>query len=316
MLETFLVVLGLSAVGVVALARKIQPYKGLHADLRGHRVQMLERVAQPRGATLVEDRGLVLELHGLRIVAELSLREGHAASGTIFVELPAPGTAEFQVYPEGFASAASKALGGRDVELGVVPAFDHAFMLKGRDELLLRRLWTAQRCTAMVELGNATLTSSGTRIELALLDPPITHTLGVAIDLVLDVALEDVFGLAALRALPDATASELGVAIAGPGSIRIAAERDGDRHVTRARAVAPSLQAVTIDLASPPEARPLADLPGNARSFARMLGPARIESLDGELAITWPTIEADRRRLAAAIELLRACVLAPGGMFR
>ena len=119
------------------------------------------------------------------------------------------------------------------------------------------------------------------------------------LSMALDVASLDVYGLAVLKQLPDATfhaGSEPCVTIAGPGEIRIGLRRVGEELRTYARC------AIASD-------RPSADV-------LAALG-ATLEVGTERLTLAWPAIERDPKRLVAAIELLRSLARAPSlGVFR
>lgn len=287
----------------------------------------LQDIAARRGGRFDRHGYLVLDLDRCRttILLEYTLDDrGNAYSpGTRWrAELQPPGTTPFAVYPEGLASATSKLLGVRELELGVLLAFDRQFMIKARVPASFRRLWTHDLCKLMVDhFPTATLTSTGAQLELVM-TPSSDDVLEIGLDLLLAIARADVFGLAVLHGLPDAS-QELddlgGVRIKGATNVRLGLHPTGDDYVTRASALAEDherLAAIEV-VDGVVAANDVATLPAHLHYHARELGTARIESIGPELTITWRAIEEDRRRLIAAIELLRKVAGSPAvGVFR
>lgn len=293
-------------------------------ELRRERLQAL---AARRGARFDDDGYLVLDGDRCRITLMLEYKmddRGEIHSGTTSwrAELQPPGMTPFALYPEGATSFTSKVFGGRELELGALPAFDHQFMIKATVPASFRRLWTQDLCKLMVDhFPTATLTSTGTQLELVV-TPSREAVLEIGLDLLLAITRADVFGLAVLRGLPDASQAldeQGGVRIKGPRNVRLGPHPAGDDYVTRASALAEDderLAAIEV-VDGVVAATDLAILPAHLHGLARELGTARIESIGPELTITWRTIEEDPRRLIAAIDLLRKLAGPPNaGVFR
>ncbi|HEX5058968.1 MAG TPA: hypothetical protein VFV99_06390, partial [Kofleriaceae bacterium] len=186
----------------------------------------------------------------------------------------------------------------REVSLQLLPGFDAAFMVIADDPSALYRVWTRERCEDMlVSFAAGTLRSLGDAIELDWPSDPTIVKVKRGIDFLISLARADVYGMAALRALPDATPTADGyVEIAGPGAIRIGPHRREHSMVTRASA------SVELD---------------PARTPPPTLGAAALACANGETTIEWLEIEENPTRLTAAIEFLRSLAVAPSeGVFR
>jgi hypothetical protein len=236
-------------------------------------------------------------------------------------QVPHPGTVAFRVRPALGASSA------RDVVVGTHDGFDDRFVVETPDPGAVRRVWTESNAKVMtIWFGTSTLRSSGH--ELALTRPRVAvepRDIERGIDLLLDIARTDTWGIQALRSLDDATFHDDGspfpyATIAGPGQIRIGPELLGQRAATRARAqghTASGTAVVDIVDGLPTDAGEPTPLPPYVAHYAHALGTAHIGWSEREISITWPGIETDPRRLQSAISLLRELARAPAmGVFR
>jgi hypothetical protein len=221
----------------------------------------------------------------VRLTALPAIRGGHVLE--VRVELPSPGLPQFRI-----SRMASFEL--YDLEIGV-PGH-----LRSPEPDELRRVWTAERCElARQRLVGMVAHASHEQlvVELHRADRDGRHLDDAAIvdalQLALDLAHADVYGLAALRALPEAVVRQTDgphVELAGPAPIVIRPVRDEDRVFTRA----------AMQCAQP-------ELPPTTPA----LGSARLAREGNLVTISWPTIEEDPHRLLAAVELLRCLTSAP-----
>jgi hypothetical protein len=169
------------------------------------------------------------------------------------------------------------------------------------------------------------ITSDGRHLELVIERVPRTAAdIEHGIELLAALAASDPFGIAALCSL-DSAEYHPGVpdlpyvTIAGPGQVRIGPERHGGRALTRARSVSafePGMASIAVIAGEPVAGADLDSLPAPALALLRGLGTATIGWSDGEVSITWRTIETERRHLMAAIELLREIGRPSLGVFR
>lgn len=263
--------------------------------------RLLRDVADKYGGTLVAG-DLVLTVDGIEVTVlsrlPSDINQNKPGTTRWRAKVPPPGTTRFKVYPEGFVSFATKVFHDRDTVVGV-DAFDNAFMVKGEEPAAVRKLWTYELASAMVEhYPDGGVHGEGDTIELV-----FPHELTTVEDvmrgvkLVVGLARADLYGIAVLRGLPEAITTASGaVEINGPGEIRIGPHRTADGVVTRVWA--------TVE-----------DDP--ARALPSAVGPATLDRTGIQMTITWPTIEEDPQRLTAAIEFLRSLVREPSqGVFR
>lgn len=296
-ITTSIVIAGAGVVVAVATAR---------ADKR-RRVAMLRHVGERRSGTL--DTGglfgnpqLHIRFHdGVELTISMwSARHGRYTEYNAI--LPPPGLPECKVSPAGLAGRMGRALGVQDIHTNN-DAFDAAFIVKGDDEVLVRRLWSRKRAQTMtLAFPTSRLECGGVRAML--LQPVIesVEQVETGIDLILELARSDPYGQGVLGDLPEAEVKHgdrfLEVELPGPSPIRIGpAEREGGVR-TCARTVA------------------IGSLPPGAETQVTALG-ATLEQTEQELRIWWPSIETDVRRLTAAADLLRQLASGPSlGVFR
>jgi len=264
---------------------------------------VLDEVAAKYGGRII-DGNLHLTIDGLAVEVRAKLPRPSGdfeqpGSTTWRVTVPPPGTTPFSIYPEGFVSFASKVFGGEDLELRLLPTFDHAFMIKSVEPDTLRRMWTTERCAVMTaNYMDAKLHGKDDIIELEWPGHAATvEDVMRGVGLLVGLARADLYGMAALEALPDARRSAHGyVEFPGPGSIQIGPRRIKDRMVTVAWA--------SVEL-------PIRTV------LPAVLGNAELGTHDGGTAIGFSEIVEDPARLAAAVEFLRGLVVAPSeGVFR
>ncbi len=208
--------------------------------------------------------------------------DAHIPPGVeVRVETPPPGLPRFSISHPGLFGADS-------LEVGV-PSFDQEHNIRSPEPDELRRVWTAERCQFARER-LADMTAHATHALLIVKldhsvhdDTKIVH----ALELALDLAHSDVYGIAALRALPEAVLRQDGgphVELPGPEPIVIRPVRDDDRVFTKA-----SMQGELPEL--PPS------------TWA--LGSATLAREGNLITVSWPAIEEDPHHLMAAVELLR-----------
>jgi hypothetical protein len=175
--------------------------------------------------------------------------------------------------------------------------------VKGDDPEVVRRLWPSERALEMafafancqLECDHATIKLTRPRIE-------DVDEVERDIDLLLDLARCDPYGLNVLADLPEASLRHgdrfLHVELPGPSRIEVGpVERDG---VVRTCARTAAVGVV------PDEAATLVTAQG-----------ATLEQTEHEVRIWWPSIEVDPRRLIVATDLLRQLASGPSlGVFR
>ena len=113
---------------------------------------------------------------------------------------------KYRVYKEGLMSSFGKALGTQDVYLGVDHDFDDLFMVKCDEPEIMKQVWTTEAMELMrVFFDNCRVDSDEGMVKLmgfgAWTDE---HKINTALDLVGILANADLFGHAALAALPGA----------------------------------------------------------------------------------------------------------------
>lgn len=300
----------------------------IHLVLRHREVtrrRLILRGASIRRGGRIDDRGwLTFEVEGTRVEVELDCSMLQLPSDQRIrwaATLQPPGTFAFIVSPWGVPSDARARA---DESL-----FDHEFKVEVASPDTFRRVWTGDQSKMMLDhFVGGTLTCTGTRLELTRLSGkyespcPSPEYVDAGIDLLLTIARADGLGLAALRALPDAMhvpPVSTVVPIMGPGNIQFEVIPSSSHgHVTRACLLSELDLRERIEIVDGKiAAGALASLPPPAHAHARELGTADIARLGSIVAITWHGIEADPRRLVAAVDLLRALTGAPSlGAFR
>ncbi len=279
--------MGLIVVFGFAIVVALSTYSG-----GGSRQKRLEELVRAQGwriekAYTSAARGYVIA-RVQELLVTISLADEKGVGSTVRVELPSPGAPKFEIRP-----SALEALIKNRVELAPgLPVYTPE-----PDDT--RALFTPARIQALrTLLGDASVRCDR---EAIIVVQPQRLPLGsivAAVAFAVDLATADRYGLEALRAVPGGvhrpTTSERAacVEVDGPSPIRITAVREGDRVFTRA-----SIEQGRI----PSPAPDLADL-----------GPARLDAEPGgRVMLTWPFIERDSRRLAAAVDLLRELAGAP-----
>ncbi|MBV8759567.1 MAG: hypothetical protein JO257_19925 [Deltaproteobacteria bacterium] len=273
--------MGLIVVFGFALAVALATYSGA-----GSRLKRLEDLARMQGWRVEKTytnaaRGYVVA-RVQDLVATISLADEKHIGSTVRVELPSPGAPIFDIRP-----SALTALVGNRVELAPGLA---AYTPEPDDT---RALFTPARLQALRTL----LADAEVRCDrdaIIIVQPPRLPlgTIPAAVAFAVDLATAERYGLDALRAIPGAvyrpTTSERAacVEVDGPSPIRFTAVRESDHVTTRA----------SIEQGRMPS--PVPDL--------SELGPVTLAGdASGGITLTWPFIERDPKRLAAAVDLLR-----------
>lgn len=267
-------------------------------------MSLLVTAAEARGWTCVRpqrhgDARFVTSVHGRQVKIRVYRGPYGDESGwtlQVRVATPDPGLPAFRITREGFMSAIAGAFGGQDLLMGV-PNFDYEYRVQSPEPDELRRVWTADRCQFLLDhVPGAVVRGTHEAVDLEVgRDSFEDSTLDRAVELAVELARSEVYGVAALRALPGARyqeGSDCGphVELEGPSPIMIGPVRTSGRVVTRAM-----MQGF---LPVPP--------PATAR-----LGSATLAQDGDRVSVTWPGIEQVSQRLIAAIELLRTLRLTP-----
>jgi hypothetical protein len=242
------------------------------------------------------DRGYVAMKIAERLVT-LSFGKDKATPAMIVrVDLPAPGLPHFDIAPHSFIGRLTlDSRAGDTFRIGH-DNFDHVYRTRSQDPAGARSLWTAELCNRFRgDLPHASVRGDAEAVVLGV-DSMASEDIAVrAVQLALDIACADAYGLGALRALPDATlrVTDAGLEVELPGAspIRLAPVRTKAGVVTVA----------SVDEGVVPERHP--DL--------TQIGPATLATDGPRVTLTWPGIETDRARLVAAVDLLRTLGGAP-----
>lgn len=294
---TSLLIVGGAVAVTVATAR---------SDKR-RRVKILRAVAEQRRGELDTGGWFGNPLLQLRLHDGISLRISmwstkHGRYTEYSAALPPPGLPVCKLIPATLTGRLGKALGAQDIEIGDA-TLNETFLVKGYDPAIVRRLWAND---SVRDLARAFPTS---RLEcdatsIKLLQPVIENAaqVEVGIDLVVELARCDPYAQHVLGELPEAAVKHgerfLEVELPGPSRVRVGpVERDGAvRTCVRTAAVGP--------------------LPDGAETQVTVLG-ATLEQTEHELQIWWPSVEADARKLTAAVDVLRRLASGPSlGVFR
>jgi hypothetical protein len=239
----------------------------------------------------------------------------------------------FAIHAEGVLASIGKALGGQDVRLGTDREFDRRFIVKCEDAEAMRQVWSPQAMRIMLRsFDTAQIESNGAEITLTTADPlDVPGLVDEALELMSDIAGVDMFGIAALRALPgvayqppsgswdDRTIPH--VVIAHPAPVTLAPAVLGRRIVTRATIgdgprERPLKILVRADGSSEP-ADSVARLPPAAAGFLRRAGNGTLVVDGARTSFTWLDLETDPARLMAAVKLLATLAGAPAqGVYR
>jgi hypothetical protein len=216
----------------------------------------------------------------VRLTALPAVRGGHALE--VRVELPPPGLPQFRI---------DRNASFDEIEIGVLTD------VRTPEPDELRRVWNAERCQfARNRLAGVLAHASHERLVVELHRPGESlHDDAIvdALQLALDLAHADVYGLAVLRGLPEAVVRQTDgphVELAGPAPIVIRPVRDHDGVFTK----------VAMQCALP-------DLP----PITPALGNVTLAREGNLVTISWPAVEEDAHHLMAAVELLRGLISAP-----
>jgi hypothetical protein len=231
-----------------------------------------------------------------------------------------------RVYKQGILASIGKALGTQDVVLGSNDVFDRAFMVKTDEPALMRRLWSPRAMELMLgPLQGVVIETHPDRIVLESADvwgdPARMHA---GFDLVLELASQDLYGEAALRAVPGG-AFALGstgipeVALDVPLRVVIRTEPVADHMVSVARLterVDGEPLSVAIKDGRCVDPALASQLPQGAHVPMRQVGSGRLVMTKGGASFTWRAVELDPDRLRAGAELIGAIAAAPTGVYR
>jgi hypothetical protein len=225
-----------------------------------------------------------------------------------------------------------KLAGAQDVTLGGDRAFDESFIVKADEPSAVRRVWSAQAMRLMFRsLRDARARSNGREIELARSEIHSPAVMNAMIDLVGELASADLFGIAALRALPGATyqpptgpwneRTTPGVVIEHPAPVTLMPVLIDGRVVTRATVGdGPRAQRVELTVGEDGRVEPAdgaALLPPAAAALVDRLGSGTLVIDGADTAFTWRTVETDAGRLLAGAELLAILARGPAlGAYR
>lgn len=234
---------------------------------------------------------------------------------------PAPA---MNVQREGVIARLGKAIGVRDIELGVAE-FDRIFVVKGDDVAAVRRVWTP-RCIELMltSFQKATLVSKAGHLKLTMaVIWDSEAVMRAAIALVSELAARDVFGERALRAIADAeivhpSGSRPHAELALPARVVIQAEDAGTDLVMVARAGAEVGAALdpldlTVTGGTVLDAERANVLPQAAHVVLREVGTGQlVRDADG-VRFSWSTLELDPARLHAGARLVGAVASAHAG---
>ena len=226
-----------------------------------------------------------------------------------------------------------KVLGGHDVRLETDRAFDERFIVKCDDAEAVRRVWSPLAMRIMRRsFDKARIESDGAVLELSSPDPlDVFGLVDEALDLMAEIAGADIFGLAALRALPGAAYQPPTgiwdqrtiphVVLARPVPVTIGPAVLGRRAVTRASiGDGPRERPLKILVRSDGSAEPadsVAALPPAAAGFLRRAGNGTLVVDGARTSFTWLDLETDHARLLAGAGLLTTLASGPGqGVYR
>jgi hypothetical protein len=203
----------------------------------------------------------------IRLTAVPAMRTGHDLE--VCVETPPPGLPRFTI--------------------------DHEHHVHSSEPYELRDVWTYQRGQLAKErLAGMTADATHERLIVEIHREVLRDAvIADALELALDLAHAEVYGLASLRRLPEAVVAQTDgphVELPGPAPIVIRPVRDDARVFTKA-----AMQCAHSTL---PPSTPA-------------LGNATVAREGNLVTISWPTIEEDPVRLMAAVELLRTLSSGP-----
>jgi hypothetical protein len=226
-----------------------------------------------------------------------------------------PGAPVFGVTPAGMFSKVARR---KDVELGEERDFDDNFLVDTDEPERTRSVLSVEaRRTLVRRFLGARLASDGVTVEIvvgAFIDELVD--LEALLDLAHGIAVADIYGLAALKALPGAVYHPRRPGVpphVTVGDVALGPASGGAGVVTRAQAPARRDPAsVVIGDELPRELAVLAPV----ERWATLRGS--IVSVAGDSAtLTWPGVESDPERLRAGIRLVELLAAGPSsGPFR
>ncbi len=265
------------------------------------RKQAWQNVADRRGGKMVDDKpsfwrqrsGIDVVVGAARVFIDTYTVSTGRSSTTYTrgrAHYPIEGGPVYRVYKERLFSSLGKALGTQDLVLGDDAAFDNTFMVKGKDVEAIRRAWTPEAKRLMlnplsecrVDVGAEKITITGVgawRNEIKI---------EALIDLTAELARADYYGYALLKALGEASFTD----VSGPWDHR---RPPAVSLVLRGRQVtitpAPSLRNTLIDLRVPNDGHvpPFEVVLGSAKPPPPLASPdliPLIKHLDGERLVS------------------------------
>ena len=275
--------------------------------------RVLYDLAQTRGGRIVRTGELELEV-GTMIV-RVSTYSAPPAATHWRIRYPVAGLCPFSVV-SGVSPRTEHAFAGQDLVVGADDDFDDRYIVRGQDPLLLRRMWSAEACRALLAIPGATVVGSPHGFEIERRGEALTTgELERGLELVAALDAGDLFGIEALRALggyqaPAGRFDERQPPCAsppGPGEVTVVPVFVRGAAVTRAVAVGRSEQVG--------DGGPLVDLDltaaGLPAGLPRRVGDGELAQVSGELWLTWPQIVRDVAALRAGVELVRGLLRAP-----
>ncbi len=275
--------------------------------------RVLYDLVQTRGGRIVRTGELELEVGTM--VVRVSTFSAPPAATHWRVRYPVSGVCPFSVVP-GAGPPTEHAFAGQDIVIGVDDGFDQRYVVRGQDPLLLRRMWSADACRALLAIPGASVVGSRGGLEIERRGEALsTDELERGLELVAALDACDLCGAEALRALggyqppagPFDEREPPRSTPPGPGEVTVLPVYVRGAAATRAVAVG---QSAMIGDGGPLAGLDLAAA-GIADEIVRRTGDAVLVQSDGELTLTWPQIVHDVAALRAGVELVRGLLRAP-----
>ncbi len=291
-------------------ARVAAKYGGEHKVGPSDRSARYDRIIIPLPAgTIVIEEGEHPGVKGYRLIVRATL------------DVPLP---EFRIVHQEALQTIGKALGGQDIVLGGDSSFDEAFVVRGPEPALLRRLWTPHAKQLLSEkLGDLVRLTVSERNALSIVmmtDVEEAQLVG-AIDLAMELAARDLYGTEALRAVegrvglsPDFVPV---LEVRRPHAVRVKPLVINDKlRTTAALLEKPPASTTPIILHIPGTGTPAklepSALPAPALRFLSGCGPALLEvTPEREVFLRFNDIVEDPERIRAAVGLLNALCASP-----